>query len=35
MQLEAAEEWEDAVDAAVQQLYLETGRKAIYTVCWY
>lgn len=35
IQLDAAEEWEDEVEGAVQQLYIETGRRAIYTVCFY
>eukprot|EP00195_Chlamydomonas_chlamydogama_P012831 CAMPEP_0202895048 /NCGR_PEP_ID=MMETSP1392-20130828/4324_1 /ASSEMBLY_ACC=CAM_ASM_000868 /TAXON_ID=225041 /ORGANISM="Chlamydomonas chlamydogama, Strain SAG 11-48b" /LENGTH=185 /DNA_ID=CAMNT_0049579933 /DNA_START=246 /DNA_END=803 /DNA_ORIENTATION=+ len=33
--LEAAEEWEDEVDSIVLQLHNETGRRAIYTICFY
>lgn len=33
--VEAAEEWEDEIETAVEQLFLETGRRAIYTVCFY
>lgn len=33
--IDASEEWEDNVEGIVQRLYRETGRKAIYTVCYY
>lgn len=33
--LEAAEEWEDEIEDIVNRLSIETGRKAIYTICFF
>ncbi|KAG1655307.1 hypothetical protein FOA52_007964 [Chlamydomonas sp. UWO 241] len=33
--IDAAELWEDEIEAIVKKLQLETGRKAIYTICFY
>eukprot|EP00955_Chlamydomonas_euryale_P078330 363132-Chlamydomonas_euryale.AAC.10 len=33
--IDASEEWEDEIERIVDQLYNETGRKAIYAICWY
>lgn len=33
--LEAAEDWETEVDEVVAQFEAETGRRPLYTLCWY
>lgn len=35
MQLEESEDWEDGIDDVIQQFEKETGRRPIYTVCFY
>lgn len=35
LQLEAKEDWEDGIDDVIQQFEEETGRRPIYTVCFY
>lgn len=35
LQLEEEEDWEDGIDDVIQRFEKETGRRPIYTVCFY
>lgn len=33
--IDMSDDWEDEIERIVDQLMEETGRKAIYAICWY
>jgi hypothetical protein len=35
MQLDAAEDWEDDIDEIIARFETESGRRLVYTICFY